>query len=279
MKLLKSPWEEDFERFARSIDGSALIVAPYISKGALEHLSSHLSHRRISTEVHILTDLAIDSVLQGSTDVSAIAEFCRGNAKVEVRTLPRLHAKVYIADDHCAIITSGNLTTSSLAVNWEYGVLVTDTNEVRQIARNLRAYWDLGTNVSVEQLDRLHRTVASSQVSLRKAFQDARAQFSDEFADILKGPTESLVLEGPTTVHAVFAKSILRFLGEAPLTTKCIYHQIEREHPNLCDNSKFTIIKGVPNEIEWKHTVRLAQQHLKNKGFIKLLGDKRWSLA
>ena len=279
MKLLKSPWEEDFERFARSINGSAFLVAPYISKGPLEELSWELNLRPVPPKVRILTDLALDSVLQGATDVSAIAEFCRGKANVEVRTLPGLHAKVYIADDQQAIITSGNLTTSSLARNWEYGFLITDPKEVRQVARNLESYWCRGTSVSVQQLDRLHHTVLNSKVTLRKALQDARAQSSDEFDDIFRQPAEPSGLISRATIHAEFRKSIMRILQEAPMKTGEIYSLVEKEHPTLCDNTQFTTIKGVQNEVKWKHDVRLAQQYLKNKGLIQLLDNGRWSLT
>jgi len=63
----------------------------------------------------------------------------------KVRFLPSLHAKVYIADDTEAVVTSANMTDSGLAHNFEYGVRFSEPSVVRQIRQDVEAYALLGS--------------------------------------------------------------------------------------------------------------------------------------
>ena len=121
MQSLSSPWAETFEEFARSIRKRAIVVAPFITEQPLERLAYQLDTNNLP-QITILTNLAVDSLLQGSVNGQAIADFCKAVPTTTVRHLPGLHAKTYVADEHTAIITSGNLTYNSLHQNYEYGI-------------------------------------------------------------------------------------------------------------------------------------------------------------
>ena len=120
MNTVNSPWQDTFERFARSIRRRAIVVAPFITAEPLRQFASSLD-TSLSPEIRLLTNFDVDSLLQGSVDAGAIAEFCKATPATSVRHPPGLHAKAYVADCHTAIVTSGNLTSGSLRKNYEYG--------------------------------------------------------------------------------------------------------------------------------------------------------------
>jgi hypothetical protein len=69
--------------------------------------------------------------------------------------------------------------------------------------------------------------------------------------------------------------AVLEVLGRfGPLTTGEQYGHIQRLLPQLCDNEVDCRYCKVPNEPEWKHILRWAQQDLKKSGEIELVGGK-----
>ena len=133
MQTVRSPWAKTFDSFVRSVRQRAIIVSPFITEEPLLRFIS-LLQGRTPPHVVLLTNLAPGSMLQGSLDTKAVAKFCKEFPKITVRHLPGLHAKSYVADEHTAIVTSGNLTSSSLFQNYEYGIQVDDPAAVRRIA-------------------------------------------------------------------------------------------------------------------------------------------------
>ena len=280
MMPLASPWSENFDCFVRSIRQQVILVAPFISRGPLERMSGILSQDD-PPKVNILTNLAVDSMLQGSIDVGAIASFCKQIPSATVKHLPGLHAKVYVADDHLAIITSGNLTNSSLNRNYEYGVQITDTSAVKQISQDLQKYGSLGSEVSITELEQVAEISETLRTRHYNTIQATRLEVRKEFEEQLEAVQESLrhirARPGETT-HAIFGRTILYLLGNNPLTTRQIHSSIEGIHPDLCDDSIDRVINGVNFGRKWKHMVRNSQVFLRRKGLIKLDSGK-WHLA
>lgn len=280
MLPLASPWSDNFDSFARSIQREALLVAPFISRGPLERMVEILEESS-SPKVSILTNLAVDSMLQGSIDVDALASFCKQIPTATVRHLPGLHAKVYVADDHLAIVTSGNLTNSSLNRNYEYGVQVTDTEVVKQISKDVQAYGSLGSEVSITELEQVAEISDTLRTRHQNSMRTARVEAREEFDRQLEVARESLrhirARPGEST-HSIFSRTILFILRKGPLATRQIHSSIESIHPDLCDSSIDRIINGVNFGHKWKHMVRNAQVNLRRKGLIKL-ENRIWHLV
>ena len=280
MKLLVSPWLEDFERFGRSIRHRALLVAPFIADEPLARLSAILDQCN-PPEVQILTNLSVDSMLQGATDVAAITSFCGENPFVTVRHLPGLHAKAYVADDRLAIITSGNLTYSSMKRNYEYGVQFTDSKIVKKISQDLQDYGNLGSEVPIKQLQQFAEISDALQKSWKETFRAARTEVRNEFNRQMEVAQESLRqlrADPGESTNAIFARTILYILREGSLTTPQIHSTLEGIHPDLCDNSIDRVINGVHFGRKWKHMVRNAQAFLRRKRLIDL-DNGQWRLV
>ena len=280
MQPILSPWFETFERFAHSIHSRAIVVVPFVTAGPLQQLYTALDADR-PPKVSILTNFAVDSLLQGSVDAAAIREFCKAVPTTDVRHLPGLHAKVYVADSHTAIVTSGNLTSGSLYRNYEYGVHISDPDMVNSIAADLQEYGSLGATVTLDEISNLARVAATLRDQRVRTLESARAKLRRQFDSQLENARESLMrLRGKPgeTANSIFARTIMYLLKSGPLTTREMHPLMQNIHPDMCDDGSERVINGVRFGKEWKHRVRGAQVVLRRRGLIELTGGY-WHLV
>lgn len=68
--------------------------------------------------------------------------------RVDIRLLksPYVHAKVFVADETLAFVGSVNITTTSLELNRELGILVSDSSALRRLMRTFKDDWDKAAN-------------------------------------------------------------------------------------------------------------------------------------
>jgi phosphatidylserine/phosphatidylglycerophosphate/cardiolipin synthase-like enzyme len=280
MQLLVSPWTRTFDTLVRSIERSALIVSPYITADPLQYFAKHLkSPGRI--QIEILTNLAVDSMIQGSTSPRALVEFSVAVPSTNVRHLPGLHAKVYVADKRVAVITSANLTRGGLRGNYEYGIEIADSATVHEIVTDLEGYGALGAEVSVPELQHLAEAVDDLQGQQSRVMASAKMGLREEFEARVTATQESLLSLRATSAqstNAIFSRTILYLLGRGPLSTQQLNPLVQRIHPDLCDDSVDRVIQGVHFGRRWKHMVRNAQQSLAKQGRVNLQ-DGRWHLG
>ena len=280
MDLIKSPWADAFAEFGRSAHSRVILATPFIGSGPLSDLAGFFDSTK-PPQVELITNLSEDSLFQGTVNSEAIANFCRSLPDVEVRHLPGLHAKVYVADDHSAIITSGNLTQASLNRNYEYGVHVTEKALVQQIAEDVQEYASLGSRVNIVELDELSEitkvvrskyaeTLRSSRESARKEYQEGMELTRTALMNLRAKPGE--------TTHSIFARTILHVLKRGPLSTSEMQPMIQAIHPDICDDSIDRVINGVNFGRKWKHMVRNSQVYLRRQGRIEF-NQKKWQLT
>ena len=277
MQLLRSPWEKAFADFGQMIHSKAVLVSPYIGSAPLLHLRSVLN-REEPPKIDLITNFELDSLLQGTVAVEAIADFSRELPSVTVRHLPGLHAKVYVADESLAIITSGNLTQASLRVNHEFGVQFTEPAIVRQIAAEMSEYGSQGTQLSIDQLDELAEKVQPLRAKYREVMYKSSQQDNQELRKVLEAAREVLTDMTGESETAVFYRTIREILKGGPLSTKEMHPIIQGLHPDFCDDSAYQISNGVSYGRLWKHAVRTAQKHLKRRGDIVNMEGK-WHLV
>jgi HKD family nuclease len=279
--ILGQGWREYLGAMLSGAQAEVLISSPYITSDGVQFIVEHISDRvRAQGQISVLTDLSPASVAQGSTDPHALRSLHQVAPRVDIYHLPRLHAKVYVADSARAVITSGNLTLGGLALNYEYGVAVEDAHLVETVRRDIEEYAQLGAKMGSEQLAvycQAANRVREALLQQRKAIaQTARLLFDEAFQNAADELIRIRVAGGP--IHTVFAKTIVYLLNrEGPLTTPELHRLIERIHPDLCDNAVDRVINGVRFGKKWKHAVRTAQQALKRRGVVQLDGT-HWRL-
>jgi phosphatidylserine/phosphatidylglycerophosphate/cardiolipin synthase-like enzyme len=120
-------------------------------------------------------------MLNKTTDVTTITDVIKNFPTTTIRFLPSLHAKIYIADDTYAIVTSGNLTDNSLIRNFEYGVLFVDLETVRVIKLDVLQYASLGSLIDRTQLDTFAAVVSELRAMRQAAERSLKNRIRREF--------------------------------------------------------------------------------------------------
>jgi phosphatidylserine/phosphatidylglycerophosphate/cardiolipin synthase-like enzyme len=82
-----------------------------------------------------------DGNLAGEQQVKA------GSGQVKTITAPYMHAKIYLADNNRVIICSENVSTASLNLNRELGIIVSDAAIVKRVAQTFEKDWALGRSL------------------------------------------------------------------------------------------------------------------------------------
>ena len=281
-RLLGRNWNDTLAQLVIGVKTELLISSPYVTQEGVDLVAAKLSlNARNQGRLRFLTDLSPLNICQGSTDPRALQLLTEVVSNVQITHLPRLHAKVYVADSDRAIVTSGNLTNAGLLLNYEYGVEITDHTMVEAIQRDIAAYSELGAAVFPERLSAYCQIVDRVRATYRRQQATVVKSVRQEFNEVLRLAEDELVrlrLAGGA-MHTVFAKTILYLLQcHGPLSTTHLHPMIEAIHPDLCDNSVDRVIDGKRFGKKWKHAVRTAQQQLKKQGLVRLVGDC-WMVA
>lgn len=282
VELLTSPWRPTLGALLASARREVIIASPFIKRSEAEWVCRALEStgQLPYLRLQVLTDLRSDSVLNGSLDIEALETLTAATPNASVTNLPRLHAKVYVADDTFAVVGSGNLTPAGLEGNYEYGVAFREANIVTRIRSDLEDYARIGNRLAPEVIrdlvivgrdlaDEYSELQRSAKASLRRRFTRKLHSANYEF---LKAQV------GSRSANSLFSEAIVYLLSSGPLTTHELHPRIQRLLPDLCDDDVELIINGERFGKRWKHAVRNAQQFLKKSGSIEFAGS-RWSLA
>lgn len=279
MRLLAGPWRPEFERLVAGARRSLLVAAPFIKRDEADRVCGTLDR---GIEILTLANIEVRSVAAAALDLSALVRLAQGTDRARVVALSNLHAKVYVADDTEAIVTSGNLTRSGLDSNLEYGVLLRDRNVVRRVRNDLLSFARLGAVADADALSALIPIEADLREAHtgieRRTAAEARQRF-DEVVRKAK-PRFGAIQVGQRTAHAVFAEAVLLVLRRGPRRTKEIHREVQGLLPALCDDTEILFIRGERYGKAWKRRLRHAQQHLDRKGLIEYdASTQTWGLV
>ena len=207
---------------------------------------------------------------QASLDLAALRRLFEASPASRVVSLSRLHAKVYVADEAAAPVTSANLTRSGLDRNLEYGVLLDDPALVRKVRGDLLAHMRLGSDAGGALFADLEPVEA--------ALREERARFEASASPAARRRFDAVMREahqtfaatqvGKRSPNAVFGEAIRHTLRRGPMRTREINEAARGLYPELCDDEVDLVINGVRYGREWKHRVRNAQVHLRRRGEI-----------
>ena len=265
------------------MDESLLIATPYIKHDAAQWLLAELSarQREQSMQATIMTDISPESSLSASLDIRALILFADYFQHVSIFDVRRLHAKVYVADEKQAIITSGNLTSSAFATNYEYGVIVTEPTMVKQVSKDLQDYAKAGRQVSRTELARLDEAsrdlVAQYKQGAGRLGAGMRRELTNEWDKIATAFGAPLGLH--ETGSARFKGPIIEVLASrGPLTTKELCQVVQASWPYLCDNTLMRIAKDGTRKRQWRHDIHTAQETLQRQGVLRRDAQGLWRL-
>lgn len=279
IKLLSGAWRDDLAEVVTSAEHSMLVAAPYIKEREAVWLCERM---RPSLGVTTLTNVNVDAISSAALDVAALRHLSRASSQARLIALPALHAKVFVADDKAAIVTSGNLTSSGLDHNIEYGVMLYDDDLVPTIRNDILSFATLGSEVPPSVLCEISRLEVELRDIRAKAIKEGLPAARHRLTEAMQQahPVFVGVQVGSRTKYAVFGDAIQFILAKGPMPTTAIHEQAKTLLPDLCDDTKPLIIRGQPYGMAWKHDVRNAQLSLKRRGVIALDKDTGlWALA
>lgn len=280
-RLYTSPIRRGLSDLLHAAHRDVLLACPFIKTREIEWMLAQLSDRNLpDVRFCLITDIRLENVLAGSLDLQGLMTLLDSHTHNKVINLPRLHAKVYIADQAFALVTSGNLTHSGLESNHEYGIGITTTRDVVKIRRDIEGYANLGNPISKAELEKLQDAVKNVQSDFDSERKDQSQRLRKKLGEALReSEYEFLKAQvGQRSAHNLFAQVILYVLQSGSFTTPEIHEKVKYVFPELCDDDRELIINGEAFGKKWKHTVRTAQAHLKRQGQIELT-DKRWQLC
>lgn len=272
MQLISREGRHTLNKVLDAANQRLLICAPFITSmemtRVIEKLKAKDGFSRMS--VDLITDLRPNSILGGSLHIQALLDLLDAGCEAKVTTLPRVHAKVYLADASMAWITSANLTTSALEHNLEYGVFVEESSAAEKIMCDMNDYAQLGSVTTRAQVQSYATVVEALRTDYELHRRNSEAKFRRQFRERLEAASiEAIRLQvGDRSAHAVFADAIIFLLRSGPMTTIEMHPKIQVLLPELCDDQRDRIIDGRHFGKLWKHHVRTAQQYLKRAGKI-----------
>lgn len=279
--LLQTPFERAFRNFAEDISTDCFIGSPYITFEPVKMLVETIAEKehKSNIRINILTDISYRALVLGSTETLALLYLFKNHENVRITYLPRVHAKIYIANQSNAIITSANFTQGGGKTNFEYGVKINDCAIVKKIQHDINEYRKLGAEIAHDELGVIHAQVKE----IKKMIQDEQKIISRTInfhSKIQQRKIEDNLIRARVknkSVNAIFSDTLLYLLSRCPAKTGELHKQINGIHPDLCDDSADRVIDGTSYGKLWKHQVRNSQQYLRRTGAIFYdKGSKLW---
>lgn len=259
MKLIKSPWRDLFFDLVGNSRKSVHIAAPYVKNAVVGPL---MATKKSGVAVELVTSFKLENYHRQASDLSALEAILLANGRVF--NFQRLHAKLYIFDEEAAVVTSGNLTTRGLGENFEYGVLLEDSNAVREVCTDfqlLKNNPDTGV-VKAAHLDEAREILAKVPKPPVVLLPKIETPGVDEDEDVFKGGEETIVSSLTGWKLAVF---------------ECLNSLPEREFSLTAVNTFAPDLKTKfpqNNNIEAK--IRQQLQALRDVGLVEFKGGGRY---
>ena len=147
---------------ARQCHHRMLIASPFVNSGVMQ--VANLTPAGVTLNLITRTDLR--DFATGASSLDALCALAKNG--VGVSSLSGLHAKMYIFDNTCALVTSANATNSGLSRNLECGLATRDSKIVAQLSRTLLRGFDSDVPrvMSASALERLKLALASIKASM-----------------------------------------------------------------------------------------------------------------
>ena len=279
VQLLSGAWRSYLRDIASAATRSILIVAPYIKNDEAAWLCDHV---RPGIEAITLTNLDREAVSTSALDLTALQRLVQMSPSSRLFGLSNLHAKVFVADEKAAIVTSGNLTRSGLDSNIEYGVLLRQPRIVRAVREDMLSFTPLGNQIDSDTLAKLLPLESELRLARENINRSPTPDAQRRFDTVMREARVALVSAqlGNRTAHAAFGDAIQFVLAKGPQSTKIIEQEVRQLMPALCDDNEYFMIKGERYGKTWKRRLRHAQLHLKRRGVLAYNPSvKTWALV
>ncbi|MCB0749876.1 MAG: NgoFVII family restriction endonuclease [Ignavibacteriae bacterium] len=259
MKILTTPWKDDFLELVHQSKKSIKITSPFVKQDICEEL---INAKNNSSKVELITSFKLMSIYSGSLDISAIENIISNNGTV--KNFPKLHSKIYLFDDCKAIISSGNLTYGGLMKNYEYGIYLEDKNILQKISSDFN---DLSQNertglVKQTDLETVKEILSKIPKVVSPKFPSIEIETPEEKSDVIETSVEPI-------------ESSLK--GWKLEVFKCV-NAIPKQIFTLAEISTFEYhLRTIyPENQHINDKIRQQLQYIRDLGLIEFLGNGKY---
>ncbi len=183
MNILNSPWRNAFETFLTKAKQDLRVAVPYYGE---QTIAAILRNSGGGVNKQFLLALSERDVKAGSQSVGAI-ELIHADALSSIKVISNLHAKMMIADEMNAIVTSSNMTPSGLDRNVEIGVYIDEPKLVVELTKTFDDLWSKAGSLNAKILKEVRRWKRSARTSKPGKIYGTRITFPR--SSICPGPT------------------------------------------------------------------------------------------
>lgn len=264
IKILKTPWKNEFLDLVASSKKSIQITSPFIKENICNEI---LAIKNKDTQLELITSFKLLNIYSGSLDLNGLENILNKNGII--KNFPKLHSKIYLFDNEKVIISSGNLTNGGLLSNYEYGVLISDLSIVEKVS----------TDYSILSNDENTGKIKLSDIeTVRKILNNIPKK-------------ESLDLPSFEIKYEIETNDVIEIKGEIITSNlsgwrlevfKCI-ETLPSQYFSLSEINRFeNSLKNIfPNNNHILDKIRQQLQQLRDLGLIEFLGNgqykKLWS--
>lgn len=128
-RFITTPTDDWLKSEVAKCKSQLLVSSPYVGSW-LPLLNQNLAPgiRKV-----LLTRADLRDFASGASDLEAVCTLA--DQQTEILSSDRLHAKVYVIDEACGLVTSANATFSGMRSNLECGIVLNDVPSVKEAAR------------------------------------------------------------------------------------------------------------------------------------------------
>lgn len=148
ISLQQVPFGENLKDLCMLAKNEIKICSPFITTSG----SKYILGANIIPK--IITKVTAANLSSNALDGNLLKEFLKNGVKI--RSVPNLHAKIYLLDSEYGIVTSSNLTGPGLVRNVELGLLFINEPEIfAKVNTFYEDLWNRAINVSCELLEQI----------------------------------------------------------------------------------------------------------------------------
>jgi hypothetical protein len=126
MEFLFKNWLRKFQEEV-SKSNRIKIISPFVKEQILRKISGLVDFKNFE----LITRFNLSDFAQNVSSLDGLIFSLEKGARIY--GIKDLHSKVYIFDERCAIVTSGNLTSGGLINNYECSVIITEKKKVNEL--------------------------------------------------------------------------------------------------------------------------------------------------
>ena len=253
-----TPTAEWLTKETKRCESRLLVSSPYVGNWLSTLIKS------LSPSVHrmVLTRTDLRDFASGASDLDAVCAAAECGA--EIHSASRLHAKVYVIDRKCALVTSANATFSGMFSNLECGVATRKMADVNRAAEMVM------TAFGADQ--RLQRWTAAELKALREPVRELRSAVSTWVPSESGNYTNLVSIQRSKPFADCLAVNL-------PGWTKLALEGIQNQKTEVFDLNAFVaaciplVNERYPNNRNVRAKLRQQLQRLRDLGVIEFLGN------